>query len=127
MAHLAVPPALAILGGLLTASCGARTGLGAPETREAPLDASVESDAGIANDASLCDRVARTIYECAPLPLNEGTCLGAPLPAGADGADASYPLGCTARVPSCDPTSPGGPQVCECMVLEMAPFWACGL
>ena len=122
-----VLPALAILGALSPASCGARTGLGASETPEVAHDASVATDAGISNDASLCDHVVTTTYECGALPLKEGTCPGGPPPAGTDGADASYPLGCLARVPSCDPSSPGEPLVCKCTILEMAPFWTCGL
>jgi hypothetical protein len=108
----------------LSLSCGARTDLGAPEASDAQPGAPVRLDAGVANEASVCEQSPIPIYGCSPLPRNAGACQGAPLAAGDYGADASYPLACTLTVPSCGPDS-GPSVVCTCSVLEMVSFWAC--
>jgi hypothetical protein len=59
------------------------------------------------------------------MPPSEGACEGGPPQAGDAGPAASYPLGCVATLPSCNPLYGGEAMTCSCTPLGMTAMWVC--
>jgi len=86
-----------------------------------------EADGGPDDGSDTCDHAATTTYGCSPMPAGEGACQGGPSQAGDAGSDVSYPLGCVATLPSCNPFFAGEATTCSCTPLGMTAMWVCAL
>jgi hypothetical protein len=115
----------------LCAACSASSSSPAPNDAgglEPDADAAVD---GASTDGSLdgandtCNHPATTTYACSPMPPNEGACEGGPPQAGDAGPAVSYPLGCVATLPSCNPLYGGEAMTCSCTPLGMTAMWVC--
>jgi hypothetical protein len=96
------------------------------DASDAAVDGQV--DGALPDDGSdTCDHLATTTYSCAPLPIDQGVCMGGPRQAGDAGAGFSYSLGCQATLPECRPFYPSQTVTCTCSPQGMTGSWTCQL
>jgi hypothetical protein len=113
------------------AACSASSSSPAPSDAgglEPDADAAIDgasTDGSPADANDTCNHPATTTYACSPMPPSEGACEGGPPQAGDAGPAASYPLGCVATLPSCNPLYGGEAMTCSCTPLGMTAMWVC--
>jgi hypothetical protein len=109
-----------------TSAPGSIDGGPVADASDAAADGGVP-DGGPDDGSDTCDHAATTTYGCSPMPAGEGACQGGPPQAGDAGSDVSYPLGCVATLPSCNPFFAGEATTCSCTPLGMTAMWVCAL
>jgi len=82
-------------------------------------------DGSVVDAGDSCDAPASTTFACAAMPPGEGACQGGPPQAGDAGVGSSYPIGCVATLPSCNPFYAGEAMTCSCTPLGMTAMWVC--
>jgi hypothetical protein len=112
------------------AACSSSSSTSPPGDASTVADAFADgasSDAGLEDANEGCDAPATTTYSCESMPASEGACEGGPPQAGDAGPEASYPLGCVATLPTCNPFYAGEAMTCSCTPLGMTAKWVCAL
>jgi hypothetical protein len=115
--------AVIVLAGCSSSSAPAPSEVEAGLNTGVNLDASADATGDDGTD--VCNHAAVVTYACSPLPMGEGSCQGGPPQAGDAGSDMSYPLGCVATLPMCDPFYPNVALTCSCGSSGPMATWSC--